>query len=76
MAKKNAKLPDLEERYAEVSDYLMSLTEDYRSLEEELRYLCEFLSYKHLEEEFCYFRANAHEEYDEDMPFPYPCMLG
>ena len=48
----------------------MSLTEDYRSLEEELRYLCEFLSYKHLEEEFCYFRANAHEEYDEDMPFP------
>ena len=71
MAKKNAKLPDLEERYAEVSDHLMSLTEDYRNLEEELRYLCEFLSYKQLEEEFRYFRANAHEEYDEDMPFPY-----
>lgn len=69
--KKLKKLQDIQERYEEVSDYLTDLLDDYRRQEEELRYLRGYISYKKLEEEFCYFQRNAHEEYDEDLPFPY-----
>lgn len=65
------KLQELQERYEEVSDYLTSLLDDFRQQEEELRYLREYISYKNLEEEFHYFQKNAHEVYDEDLPFPY-----
>lgn len=69
--KKLKKLQDLQEQYEEVSDYLTNLLDDYRRQEEELRYLREYIRYKNLEEEFCYFQKNAHEVYDEDLPFPY-----
>ena len=69
--KKLRKLLELQERYEEVSDYLSSLLDDYRRQEEELRYLREYISFKNLEEEFCYFQNNAHEVQEEDQPFPY-----
>ena len=65
------KLQELQELYEEVNDYLTNLLDDYRRQEEELRYLREYISYKNLEEEFYYFQKNAHEVYDEDLPFPY-----
>lgn len=62
---------DLHERHQELSDYLSSLLDDYSRAEEELYYFTEFVRFKELEEEFRYFRENAHEEYEEDLPFPY-----
>ncbi len=69
--KKLKKLQELQERYEEVSDYLTNLLDDYRQQEEEIRYLREYINYKNLEEEFIYFQENAHEVYDENLPFPY-----
>lgn len=60
---------NLQERYKEMNEFLLSLIEDNKQAGEELRYLHEFISYKELDEEFYYFKKNAHEEFDEDMPF-------
>ena len=62
---------NLQERCSEMSDLISSLVEDCNHHETDLRYLNEFISYKKLGEEYKYFRENAHEEYEEDMPFPY-----
>ena len=35
----------------------------------ELRYLHGFISYKKLYDEYLFFEKNAHEEYDNDLPF-------
>ena len=47
------------------------LIEDHRRSEENLRYLRDFIHYKNLEDEFRYFKENAHEEYEPDLPFSY-----
>ena len=61
---------NLYENYEELSGFLTSaLDSQYRDIEE-MRYLCEFISYKDLDEEYAYFRENAHEECSKDMPFP------
>lgn len=60
---------NLQERYDEMSDFVSGLVEDQKRTEAELRYLTEFIHYKKLEEEYRYFCENAHEEYDEDLPF-------
>lgn len=54
----------------EMSDVISNLMDDINNATEEIRYLQEYISYKNLGEEFVYFRKNAHEEYDEDLPFP------
>lgn len=61
---------DLQERYEEMHDVLLSLLDDQKRNEEDLKYLNEFIHYKKLDEEFRYFRENAHEKYEEDLPFP------
>ena len=65
------KIQELQELYEEVSDYLTNLLDDYKRQEEENRYLREYIHYKGLEEEFCYFQEHAHEVYEEGLPFPY-----
>ena len=60
---------NLQERYEEMSDYLLDLIEEHRCAKEELRYLKDFIHYKKLDEEFRYFREHAHEEYEPDLPF-------
>jgi hypothetical protein len=62
---------NLYERYEEMSEFLSSLLEDTRRNETELRYLSDFIHYKKLDEEFRYFRENAHEEPESELPFPY-----
>lgn len=62
---------NLQERYTEMSDFISDLVEDCKQNEADLRYLNEFIRYKKLTEEYQYFRENAHEEYEEDMPFSY-----
>ena len=61
---------NLYENYEELSGFLTSaLDSQYRDMEE-MRYLCEFIRYKDLDEEYNYFRENAHEVTIKDMPFP------
>ena len=61
---------NLYENYEELSGFLTSaLDSQYRDMEE-MRYLCEFIRYKDLDEEYNYFRENAHEVTRKDMPFP------
>ncbi|MGF0032215.1 hypothetical protein ACQRBN_04525 [Bariatricus sp. SGI.154] len=62
---------NLRERYEEMNDFLLDLIEDYKHAEEDLKYLNDFIHYKKLDEEFCYFREHAHEEYEPDLPFPH-----
>lgn len=59
----------LQDRYDEMHEYLLELIKDHNRTLAELRYLSEFINYKNLEDEFQYFQRNAHEEYDEDLPF-------
>lgn len=61
----------LQNRFNEMGDYLQSVLADNDRFSEELKYLNEFIHYKKLDEEFLYFRENAVEEYEEDLPFPY-----
>lgn len=61
---------NLQERCSEMSDVISNLMDDINNATEEIRYLQEYISYKNLGEEFAYFRKNAYEEYDEDLPFP------
>ena len=71
------KHPSLQERYYNLEKMYQETFENVRDLEseksqlyQELRYLHEFISYKGLAEEYRFFEENAHEEYDEDCPFP------
>jgi hypothetical protein len=60
---------NLYENYEELSEFLTSaLDSQYRDMEE-MRYLSEFIRYKNREEEYAYFRENAHEVSRRDMPF-------
>ncbi len=54
-----------------MNDYLLVLIEEHRYVEEELRYLHDFVHYKKLDEEFRYFREHAHEDKNSELPFPY-----
>ena len=60
----------LQELYEEMSDFLSGVLDEQRRDSEELRYLKDFIYYQELEEEYLYFRHNAHEEENSDLPFP------
>ena len=62
---------NLQERYEEMNDFLLALIEDHKHVEEDLRYLNDFIHYKKLDEEFRYFREHAHEDENSELPFPY-----
>lgn len=62
---------NLQERCTEMSDFISDLVEECKQSDVDLRYLNEFIRYKKLADEYQYFRENAHEEYEEDMPFSY-----
>lgn len=62
---------NLQECYEEMNDFLLSLLDDHKRAEEDLKYLNAFIHNKKMDEEFRYFRENAHEEYEPDLPFPY-----
>lgn len=62
---------NLQERYEEMNDFLLDLIEDHKRIEEDLKYLKDFVHYKRLDEEFRYFRKHAHEDENSELPFPY-----
>lgn len=63
------KYEDLQEMFQEMSDYLQEVVTQQQSQAESLEYLSDYIAYKGLEEDFNYFRENAHRE-SEDTPFP------
>ena len=72
MAKvKDVKVQNLYAQLDEMRDLITSLLEDQEIDQSEIRYLSDFISYKKMDEEYRYFRENAHEEYEEDLPFPH-----
>lgn len=72
MAKvENVKVQNLYAQLDEMRDLISSLLEDQEIGQTEIRYLSGFISYKKTDEEYRYFRENAHEEYEEDLPFPH-----
>ncbi len=72
MAKRKAfKVQDLYSQLDEMRSIISDLMDDQDKALAEIRYLSEFITYKRLNEEYRYFRENAHEEYEEDLPFPH-----
>lgn len=70
--KKQKKLyQELQELHEEMSGFLSNVLDEQRRDSEELRYLKDFIHYQELEEEYLYFRRNAHEEENSDLPFSY-----
>lgn len=73
MAKRKRKIKklykNLQKVCFEMSDYISELSEDQKHNDAEWKYLSDFIHYKKLDEEYIYFRENAHEEVDENMPF-------
>ena len=62
---------NLQELYEEMNDFLSDVLAEQKRSHEELRYLRDFVHYQELEEEYLYFRNNAHEEENSDLPFPH-----
>lgn len=60
----------LYENYEELSGFLRSAMDRHDQDVEEMRYLYDFIHYKELDEEYWYFRENAHEETSKALPFP------
>ena len=64
------KVQNLNNQIEYMRDLITDLLSDQEIDHEEIKYLRAFVSYKKLEEEYHYFRENAHEEYEENLPFP------
>lgn len=64
------KYEDLHEQFQEMSDYLTEIVTVQQNQAEYLEYLNDYIAYKGLEEDFNYFRENAHRDSDETTPFP------
>ena len=70
MAKKyKKKYKRLEERYEILNEHMLDITDDNERYLNELRYLVAFIEWRNLNEEFLYFKNNAYEKYDENLPF-------
>ena len=62
---------NLQDLYKEMNDFLLDVLAEQKRDHEELRYLRDFVHYQELEEEYLYFRNNAYEEENSDLPFPH-----
>lgn len=60
---------NLRKLYTELSVEMSDRSEEKKRDDIEWKYLSDFIYYKNLDEEFKYFRENAHEEADENLPF-------
>ena len=70
MAKKyKKKYKRLEERSDILNEHMLDITDDNERYLNDLHYLEAFIDWKNLNEEFLYFKKNAYEKYDEDLPF-------
>lgn len=60
--------------YDEISYVLADTLDTNSHIENENYYLSQFISFKGLDDEYQYFKENAHEADDPDNPFP-PLIL-
>ena len=58
------------EEYDEVVNLLNDYLHDNRNLNEELKYLKDFIRWKGLDDEYTYFKNNSHLDDDYNLPFP------
>ena len=58
-----------EERNNILNEHMLDITDENKQYLKDLRYLEAFIDWKNLNEEFLYFKKNAYEKYDEDLPF-------
>ena len=54
----------------EACDHIRDLETDLDQYLAELKYLYDFVKYRELEEDFRFFRENAHLDSKKDLPFP------
>lgn len=52
-----------------MNEFLLELLDEHKHVEENLRYLEDFILYKNLEKEFRYFKEHAPEETKTNLPF-------
>lgn len=57
-------------RCDELYQHILDLQEEIDHNTKELRYMEDFLSWMSLWDMYIYFRKNAHQEQNEDEPFP------
>lgn len=70
MAKKyKKKYKHLKELYEILDEHMLDITDDNERYLNELRYLEAFIEWKNLTDEFIYFKKNAFEKHDDDLPF-------
>lgn len=70
MAKKyKKKYKKLQKSYEFLDSYVHDITNDQKRYINDIRYLEAFIEWKNLNEEFLYFKNDAYEKYDEDLPF-------
>ena len=69
MKKLKEKKPSWLESYEEQEGYLLECVEKLRDLEGRYALLDAYIDWKGIREECEYYQANAHEEYDPDLPF-------
>ena len=67
--KHKKKYKRLEERYDILNEHMLDIMDDNERYLNDLRYLESFIDWKNLNEEFLYFKNNAYEKYDENLPF-------
>ncbi len=70
MAKSKKKMSKLQARYDELYEHMLDIQSTNEQYLEELRYLRAYIEWKNLVDEYVYFKKNAYEKYDEDLPFP------
>ena len=54
----------------EACDHIRELETDLDQYLAELKYLYDYVKYRELEEDFRFFRENAHLDSNKDLPFP------
>ena len=60
----------LEHWYKTSREHIADLEENELSMGAEIHYLHSFIERKNLSDEFKYFKENAHEEFNDEHPFP------
>ena len=71
LSKEQQQFQYLKEVHSLLSNEMVALQADHQRQQLELNYLRAFVRWKNLDEEYNYFAQNAHEAWDDDLPFSY-----
>lgn len=65
----------LQESYEEACSHICELEERHQVAEQELKYLQDYIHFRHLTEDYQFFHENAVPDPSEDLPFPRYTLL-